>query len=266
MTPARFIFRLSLWAGYIMMLAPVVAVVVISFFRDPIVSFPPGGLTFDWYLNGLARGEFASGFLNSLKVAFLACIIGVPAGTAAALAIARSNLPFKSALTTFLLGPLIVPGIVAGTALYLMFLMIQNHLDNDITGTLPALVAAHVLLTIPWTVRVVTASIQGLDRSVEEAAANLGATSWQVFWRITLPMLRPGIVAATMFSFIQSFENLEMTLLLVGPGMSTLPVAMINYLEFRMDPTLAAVATVQIVLIAVMMLVTDRFVKLSRVV
>ena len=123
-----------------------------------------------------------------------------------------------------------------------------------------------MLLTIPWTVRLVAASLQGLDRSAEEAAANLGARPLTVFWRVTLPMLRPGVVAACLFSFIQSFENLELTLLLVGPGRVTLPVAMLNYLEFRVDPTLAAVATVQIILVGALMLITDRFVKLSRVV
>ena len=159
-----------------------------------------------------------------------------------------------------------MPGIVAGTALYLTFLIVQMRLDMDIVGTLPGLVGAHILLTIPWTVRVVTAGLQGLDRSVEEAAANLGARPWTVFMRVTLPMMRPAIVAASMFSFIQSFENLELTLLLVGPGMSTLPIAMLNYLEFQIDPTLAAVATIQIVVIAAMMLITDRYVKLSRIV
>src|SRR3546814_18223951 len=89
---------------------------------------------------------------------------------------------------------------------------------------MPGLITAHVLLTIPWTVRLVLASLQGLDRSAEEAAANLGARPITVFWRITLPMLKPGIVAATIFSFIQSFENLELKLLLVGPGMATLPI------------------------------------------
>jgi len=87
-----------------------------------------------------------------------------------------------------------------------------------------------------------------------------------VFRRVTLPMMRAGVVAAALFSFIQSFENLELTLLLVGPGRSTLPVEMLNYLNFRVDPTLAAVAAVQIVLIGALMLITDRFVSLSKVV
>jgi len=259
-------FAAAVGFGYALILAPVVAVVVISVFRQEIVSFPPDGLTFRWYANAFERREFARGFATSLEVALVATLIGVPFGTAAAYAIVRGAFPGREALNTLLLGPLAVPGVVAGTALYLFYVRAEFWVDEDIKGTLPGLVAAHVLLTIPWTVRLVTASLQGLDRAAEEAAANLGARPFTVFRRITLPMLRPGVVAAALFSFIQSFENLELTLLLVGPGRTTLPVAMLNYLEFKVDPTLAAVATVQIALIAVLMLVTDRFVKLSRVV
>lgn len=262
----RLIYLTGVFAAYTVMLLPVVLLIVSSFFRDAIISFPPSGLTFSWYANALQREEFLSGFIVSFEVAALATLIGVPVGTAASLALVRSNIRGKQAITMFLLGPIIVPGIVAGTALYLTYLIAQMRLDMDIVGTLPGLVAAHVLLTIPWTVRVVTAGLQGLDQSVEEAAANLGARPWTVFVRVTLPMMRPAIVAASMFSFIQSFENLELTLLLVGPGMSTLPIAMLNYLEFQIDPTLAAVATIQIVVIAAMMLITDRYVKLSRIV
>ncbi|MEJ8476968.1 ABC transporter permease [Roseibium algae] len=260
------IYRGGILIAYTVMLLPVLLIVVTSVFRDAIISFPPSGLSLEWYRNAIGREEFFSGFIVSFKVAAIASVIGVPVGTAASLALVRSSIRAKQAITTFLLGPIIVPGIVAGTALYLTYLLGQNALDMDIVGTLPGLVAAHILLTIPWTVRVVTAGLQGLDRSVEEAALNLGARPLTVFWRVTLPMMRPAIVAASMFSFIQSFENLELTLLLVGPGMSTLPIAMLNYLEFQIDPTLAAVATIQIVVIAAMMLITDRYVKLSRIV
>ena len=262
----RFLFVSSVAAAYALILAPVVAVVVISVFSQEIVSFPPEGLSFRWYANAFEKREFARGFATSMQVALMATLIGVPAGTAAAYAIVRGSFPGREALNTLLLGPLAVPGVVSGTALYLFFVRSEDWLDVDIKGTLEGLVAAHVLLTIPWTVRLVTASLQGLDRSAEEAASNLGARPWTVFRRITLPMLRPGVVAAALFSFIQSFENLELTLLLVGPGRTTLPVAMLNYLEFRVDPTLAAVATVQILLVGGLMLITDRFVKLSRVV
>ncbi|WP_143182049.1 ABC transporter permease [Thalassospira sp. TSL5-1] len=262
----RLTYRGVIILAYLVMLLPVFLLVLTSFFKDTIITFPPSGFSLEWYANAIDREEFLSGFFVSFKVAALATIIGVPLGMAAALALTRSAIRGKQAITTFLLGPIIVPGIVAGTALYLTFLLAQNQLDMDIVGTLPGLVAAHILLTIPWTVRVATAGLQGLDKSIEEAAANLGARPWTVFVRVTLPMMRPAIVAASMFSFIQSFENLELTLLLVGPGMSTLPIAMLNYLEFQIDPTLAAVATIQVVVIAAMMLITDRYVKLSRIV
>jgi putative spermidine/putrescine transport system permease protein len=262
----RMLFTLAVAGAYGLILAPVLAVVVISVFAQEIVAFPPDGVTLRWYANAWEKREFARGFVTSLQLALVASAIGVPLGTAAALAISRGRFRGRQALNTLLLGPLAVPGVVAGTALYLFYVRAEFWVDDDIKGTMAGLVAAHVLLTIPWTVRLVAASLQGLDRSAEEAAANLGARPFTVFRRVTLPMLRPGIVAACLFSFIQSFENLELTLLLVGPGRVTLPVAMLNYLEFRVDPTLAAVATVQILLVGALMLVTDRFVKLSRVV
>jgi putative spermidine/putrescine transport system permease protein len=262
----RLPFQLLVLTAFVAMLAPVATVMVISVFRDEIVSFPPSGLTLDWYVNAWERREFARGFVTSLQVAALATCIGVPLGTAAAYAIVRGTFPGASAMSTLLLAPLAVPAVVAGTALYMFYLRAEFWLDRDIAATLESLVAAHVLLTIPWTVRLVTASLQGLDRAAEEAAANLGARPFTVFRRVTLPAMRSGIIAACLFSFIQSFENLELSLLLVGPGRTTLPVAMLNYLEFRVDPTLAAVATVQILLVAVLMLVTDRFVSIARTV
>lgn len=262
----RSAFRAWVALAYLVIFAPVVMIVIISVFRQEIVSFPPEGLTLRWYWNAWQRPEFSRGFVTSLQVALLTTLIGVPVGTAAALALVRGRLLGRGAFNSLLLGPLAVPGVVAGAALYMFYVRTENFFDRDITGTLPGLIAAHTLLTIPWTVRLVSASLQGLDRAVEEAAANLGARPFTVFARVTLPLMRPGVVAAAMFSFIQSFENLDLTMLLVGPGRSTLPVAMLSYLEFRIDPTLAAVATVQILLVGLLMLVTDRFVKLSRVV
>lgn len=258
--------RMLIAIAYIIVFAPVSMIVTTSFFSQEIISFPPAAMTLHWYLNAWDKPEFLRGFTTSMHVALLAAAVGVPIGTAAALAIVRGEFRGKQAISALLLAPLAVPGVVAGSGLYMFYVLAENLLDRDIKATTEGLVAAHVLLTIPWTVRLVVASLQGLDRSAEEAAASLGANPFTVFRRITLPMMRPGIVAAAMFSFIQSFENLDLSLLLVGPGRITLPVAMLNYLEFRIDPTLAAVATVQILIVGVLMVVTDRFVKLSRVV
>ena len=263
---SRGLLRTGVVIAYLIIFAPVVMIVITSFFSQQIISFPPPALTLRWYVNAWDKPEFLRGFFTSLQVALLVAAVGVPIGTAAALAIVRGDLFGRQAISTLLLAPLAVPGVVAGSGLYMFYVLAENVLDRDIKATTQGLVAAHILLAIPWTVRLVVASLQGLDRSAEEAAANLGASPFTVFRRITLPMMRPGIVAAAMFSFIQSFENLDLSLLLVGPGRITLPVAMLNYLEFRIDPTLAAVATVQILIVGVLMVVTDRFVKLSRVV
>ncbi len=262
----RVLMRTLIVLAYLVIFAPVVMIVVTSFFAQELISFPPPALSLKWYANAWDKPEFLRGLLTSFQVALLAAAIGVPIGTAAALAIVRGEFPGRQALSSFLLAPLAVPGVVAGSGLYMLYVLAEDFFDRDIKATTEGLVAAHSLLAIPWTVRLVVASLQGLDRRAEEAAANLGAGPLTVFRRITLPMMRPGIVAAAMFSFIQSFENLDLSMLLVGPGRITLPVAMLNYLEFRIDPTLAAVATVQITLVGLLMLVTDRFVKLSRVV
>jgi putative spermidine/putrescine transport system permease protein len=262
----RVLWRGGVGAVFAVVLLPMAAVVWLSFFDEQIVSFPPPGYTLHWYVNAWARPQFARGFILSLEVALVAALIGVSFGTAAAYALVRSPFRGQGVVSGLLLGPLAVPGVVLSTALYVLFVQIDNAIDLQIVATLPGLVLAHALLTIPWTVRLVAASLTGLDRHAEEAAANLGARPLTVFRRVTLPLMRPGIVAASLFSFIQSFENLELSLLLVGPGRSTLPVEMLTYLEFRVDPTLAAVATAQIVLLGVLMLVADRFVSLSRVV
>lgn len=263
---ARILHRAFVVLMYFFMLCPLIFVVWLSFFKDAILFFPPSGYTTQWYLKAWDNDAFANGFLFSLQVAVLAAVAGVAMGVLAALGIVRYKFAGGRTVNTLLLSPLLIPGIVAGIAIYLFYLAAENFLDMDIVGTYGGLVIAHVCLTIPWTVRLVSASMAGLDPSIEEAARNLGASGRVAFLRVTLPMLRPGIVAAALFSFVVSFENLELSLSLVGPGHTTLPIAIMQYLEFNLDPTIAAVASVQILLLGIVMLVTDRFVKLSQVV
>ena len=251
---------------YLFILTPVIFIGWISFFSNEIISFPPDGYTLRWFANVWEQRVFARGFVMSLQVAFIAMLIGVSLGTLASIALVRYRFPGREAINMLLLSPLIVPGIVAGTALYIFYIEIDNYMEWRFQATLEGLVLAHVMLTIPWTVRLITASLVGIDRSIEDAAMNLGANRWTTFRRVTFPMMRAGLVAAALFSFITSFENLELTLLLVGPGRTTLPIAILQYLEFKVDPTIAAVSFIQIVLIGALMLITDRFVKLSRVV
>jgi len=263
---ATWLHRVFVAAIYLFMLSPLLFVVWLSFFQDAILYFPPSGYTMSWYQKAVRDTAFVNGFITSFQVAIVASICGVTLGVAASLGIIRYRFRGCGPVNTLLLSPLLIPGIVAGVAIYLAYLQTEHMLDMDIVGTYGGLVLAHICLTIPWTVRLVSASMHGLDPAIVEAARNLGAPAHIAFWRITLPMLRPAIVAASLFSFVVSFENLELSLSLVGPGRTTLPIAIMQYLEFNLDPTIAAVSAIQILLLGVVMGVTDRFVKLSQVV
>ncbi len=250
--------------GYI--LVPLVFVTWLAFFKQEIPSFPPEGYTLKWFGQIAENASFVKGFALSLEVGVLATLIGLALAVPASLMLARRKLPFHGALSQLLVLPLIVPGIVMGTSIYVFHIETEMATELPVLGSFAGLVAAHTLIVIPWTVRLVTASLAGFDHTTEEAAQNLGATPFKTFWRVTLPAIKPGIVAGALFGFVMSFGNLEMSLFLVGPGRTTLPIAILQYLEWKIDPTVAAVSVVQIAIIAIAMLITDRYVKIARVV
>ena len=247
-------------------LLPLVFVTWLAFFAQEIPSFPPEGYSLKWFRAIPANDRFMSGFLLSLQVAVVATVIGLAIGVPAAVCLVRQRFVGREAISSLLLLPLVVPGIVLGIALYVFHVETAIATEWDILGSIGGLISGHVLIAIPWTVRLVTASLVGMDRSVEEAAQSLGADRLTTFRRITLPAILPGIVAAALFGFISSFGNLEMSLFLVGPGRTTLPIAILQYLEWKIDPTIAAVSVLQILFIGAAMLITDRFVRISRVV
>ena len=247
-------------------LLPLVFVIWLSFFAQEIPSFPPDGYSLRWFFAIADHKVFAQGFVLSLQVGCLATVLGLVLGVPASLVVVRYPFKGRNIANGLLLAPLIVPGVVLGTSLYVFQIETEIATGYPMMGSFWGLVLAHTLIVIPWTMRLVTANLQGLDRSIEEAASNLGATPLTTFYRVTLPMIRPGIVAAALFGFVNSFGNLEMSLFLVGPGRTTLPIAILQYLEWKIDPTVAAASVLQIALIATALLITDHYVKLSRVV
>lgn len=243
---------------------PLFAIVWVSFFSNRILSFPPDGYTLSWYTRAWSMEAFRDGFITSVETATCAALISLVLGVPASLALVRYRFPGRDALQSLLLMPMIVPGIVGGAALFIFYLEAEVLLDVQIAGTFPGLLVAHALIALPWTVRLVTASLVGANMSVEEAAASLGASPLTVFRRVTLPIIKPGLVAAGLFSFVISFIDLEKSIFLVGPGRTTLQIALVNYLEWNLDSTVAAVATVQIIIIGALLLVSDRYARLAR--
>ena len=260
----RYALTAAVGVTFFIVVAPLAAVAWVSFFANKIITFPPSGYTVAWFANAWKLDRFHAGFLLSIEVALIASVVSLLVGIPAALVLARRTFRGREIVHSLLMSPLIVPGIVAGAAIYMFFIEVEVATDVPLAGSLFGLCLGHTLLAIPWTVRLVAASLIGMDVRLEEAAMTLGARPWTAFRRITVPVIRPGIVAAGMFSFIVSFVDLEKSLFLVGPGRTTLPIEIVNYLEWNIDPTIAAVATMQTVLVASALVISDRFFKLTR--
>ena len=250
--------------GFILL--PLVLVTWLAFFRQEIPSFPPEGYSLQWFGAVLNNKSFVGGFILSFQVGVTATLVGLALAVPASLAIARRRFYGRGFASTLLLMPLIVPGVVLGASIYVFQIETEIATGLPMLGSTAGLIAAHALIVIPWAARLVTASLAGFDPTIEEAAKNLGAPPWTVFRRVTLPAIRPGLVAGALFGFVTSFGNLEMSLFLVGAGRTTLPIAILQYLEWKIDPTVAAVSVIQIALIGIAMIVTDRYVKIAQVV
>src|SRR5271170_7870983 len=162
--------------GYILL--PLIFVTWLAFFRQEIPSFPPEGYSLRWFAAILDERKFVDGFAMSFEVGVLATLTGLILGVPAALGVSRHRFALHTPLSNLLLMPLIVPGVVLGAAMYVFHVELENRLDVDVIGTFYALVAGHVVIVIPWVVRLVAASLAGVDRTVEEAAQNLGAGPW----------------------------------------------------------------------------------------
>ena len=260
------VFRGAAAIAFLYILTPLIFVTWLSFYSQQIPSYPPEGYSLRWYQAAAENQRFIDAFLLSAQLGVIATLIGLAVALPAAIALTRLRFRGRAVTSNMLLLPLIVPGIVLGLALYILQVEIEIATGLPILGSLGGLVWGHVLLVIPWTVRLIVASLEGFDRTLEEAAQNLGANRLTTFRRVTMPMILPGLVAGAIFGFVASFGNLELSLFLVGPGRTTLPIAILQYLQWKIDPTIAAVSVLQIVIIAAAMLITDRFVKISRVV
>ena len=264
--PGRWALKLAAAVAFVYILTPLIFITWLSFYSQEIPSYPPEGYSLQWYGQAIGNQRFIDAFLISAQVGVLATLIGLCVALPASLGLSRLKFFGRGAVNNLLLMPLIVPGIVLGFAIYVMLVEVAINFEINMLNSFGGLVLGHVLLVIPWMVRLIMASLAGFDRTLEEAAQNLGANRFTTFRRVTMPGILPGIVAGAMFGFVASFGNLELSLFLVGPGRTTLPIAILQYLQWKIDPTIAAISVLQILIIAVAMLITDRFVKLSRVV
>lgn len=260
-SPSRFGERLlNGYVGLVLLFLalPILIVVPLAFSDDASLIFPPRGFSLKWFANIGARREFASAFRISAIVAVAATAVSLVVGTLAAIAFVRYRFPGRDTLLLVFMTPLIFPSIVLAAALALVLSPIG--LVRSVTG----LVCAHVLLTLPYMLRTAIATLSEIDRSLEEAAQTLGASRWRTFRHVTLPLLRPGLLAGVTFSLVISLDEFTVSMFLVGPGLMTLPLEMYNYSEFTLDPTLAAISTILLGLTALAVVVIEKLVGLGR--
>lgn len=243
---------------YAFLLAPIVVVAGASFNAGSFLTFPPQGLSLRWFETFLHNEVFIAAIFTSLRLAAAATAVSAVVGTAAALYYARHARRGKEALRIAVLLPLVLPEIL--TAIALLFFFYEIGIG---TKYWVAMLVGHVLITLPFVFLNVVAALHGFDPNWELAARSLGAGRFTVFRRVTLPLMKPGLVTGCLFAFIISFDTFGISFLLKDIGTATLPLQLFDYLRFNFTPEAAAVSTVSIGLTLIVVLLTEKVVGLK---
>lgn len=235
--PAHTLLFLLLALVLIFMFAPIGFVLVYAFSSVSYAIFPPPGYSIRWFVKLFQQEALFRAALNSLIVALTATGVSLVAGTLAALALVRYRFFGREVLRALFLAPLIVPRIAFGVAMMIYALLLRRF------GGLDSLILAHLMVTLPFAISILSATLVAADRSLEEAAMDLGAPPLLTFWKVTLPQIRTGLAVSGFFAFIISWDQVETSLFLVKTDNKTLPVEMFYYLQRQQDPVIAALST-----------------------
>ena len=243
----------------IFMVTPILVVVWVAFTPEGYLSFPTDRWSLRWF-HAIARyPEFISAFWQSLGLGALSSAVAVAISVPAALAIARHRFRGREAMTALFMSPLMIPNVVLGIAFLRFFTQV------GLGGTFAGLVLAHIVIVLPFALRLTLASAVGLDRALEHAAISLGASEAAVLKRITLPLVLPGLVSGWALAFINSFDEVTMTVFIAGPGTATLPVRMFLYIQDNIDPLVTSVSACVIAITVLALVALDRAYGLERV-
>jgi putative spermidine/putrescine transport system permease protein len=243
----------------IFMAVPIVVVCLVAFTPEGFLSLPVNGFSLRWFRAIARYPEFVNAFWVSLWLGAVSSLIALLFAVPAALGIARHQFRGREALSALFLSPLMIPHVVLGIAFLRFFT------QTGVSGTFPALLVAHVVVVFPFALRLTLAAATGMDRSIEMAAVSLGADSWTLFRRVTLPLILPGVVSGWALAFIQSFDEVTMTVFLAAPGTETLPVRMFLYIQDNIDPLVTSVSASVIAITMFALVALDRLYGLDRV-
>jgi putative spermidine/putrescine transport system permease protein len=245
-------------AAIIFILAPLAVVIALSVSDTPYIVFPPHGFTMAWYGKVLHDTTFQSSLLFSTSLAIEATSGALILGIPAAFAVARYQFPGRGLIAAALLSPLVFPVLITGVALLQAFSMMGFR------NTPLNLLIAHVLVTTPYVIRTVTASLALTDTRLEDAARTLGAGQWRVFRRIIMPQIAPGIGAGALFAFLVSFDNFPISMWLADAQHNPVPLLIFQMVSNVFEPSIAAISTLMIVVAMVIVVMLERVIGLRR--
>jgi putative spermidine/putrescine transport system permease protein len=250
--------RLVVALVYVFLLGPIVVVVATSFSPTHSMAFPPPGFSLRWYGEFLRSDNFTGAFRFSLVLGLCASAIATLIGFVTAYAARRLMLRRGGIVQSLAMLPLLIPHLLISISLLLALNFIP-------LPDFAALLAGHVLICTPFTVAGITASLDGVDAQLEAAAMTLGASRLTALVEVVVPLVAPGVLSALLFAFVVSFGDVYIALFLAGPGTTTLPIEIFSYVQWDSSPVIAAITTVQIMMIVVLGLVIERLVGLRRI-
>ena len=255
---STWISRMIIFITLTFLIGPFFIIVVAGLSAGDFLAFPPKGLSLKWYIKVFEVESFRESFALSMFLAVFGTITALVLGVPAAYALSRYNIPYGETIKTVVAAPIIVPGIIVGLAL-LRYLVVPLNL----TITL-ALFLAHTALVLPYAVRVVSSSLNNLRSDMEEAAVLLGCSRIGAFIRVVLPNIQSGVLAAFILGFVTSFNQVPVSLFLSGPGVRTLPIDMLSYMEITYDPSVAALSALLALMSVIIIFVAEKFLGFSR--
>ncbi|SOC35677.1 putative spermidine/putrescine transport system permease protein [Rhizobium subbaraonis] len=236
---------------------PLVVVIGVSLTETKFLVFPPQGLTLSWYRVILEDPTYVRSFLVSAVLAALATLAAIVVALPAAIAMARYSFRGKAALSALLLSPLVLPHIVIGAAL------LQYGASIGLVRNFPALLVGHLVIVTPFVLRTLMPLFSPEQLSLEEASRDLGASAWATFFLVTLPQIRAGLVSGAIFAFITSFINVELSIFNTTSTLNTIPVQLFNYVQYSVDPSIAAVSSLTILAAAIAIILIDWLIGLD---
>jgi len=273
---SRYMFLVISSSILIFLITPVIIIIPLSFNAEPYFTFTEGMLSLDpaaystrWYLdilhNGMAAPEAIEGWWsdmwnnaqwvkaarNSFFIATIATIIATSIGTLAALGLSRPEMPYRAAITSLLISPMIVPLVITATGMFFFYS------DVGLAKTYTGVILAHVTLGVPFVIITVTATLSGFDMSLVRAAQNMGSNGWTTFRRIILPLILPGMISGALFAFITSLDEVVAVLFIADVDQRTIPRQMFSGIREQISPTILSVASLLVLMSIILLTVLE---------